>query len=135
MARWGLHEHFLRPQIPNTLTPKPRTLGHKGFMGNTWVFSLFDQFLNAWEDTHTRPLSSIKTPDHLAKMKLSILSFLALSDPPNIFNKLCSHFLSTCIWFPSWMKPRTVLAGPVGHFLGPLTGHACITIIKEKLIE
>lgn len=36
-----------------------------------------------------------------------------------VFTKLSSHFLLACVWFPSFVQPRALLAGPVGAPRGP----------------
>ena len=57
-----------------------------------------------------------------------MLSFLSLSNALSVsipscyvFSKLCSHFLLAHVWFPSCVRPRTLLAGPAGPSLGSRT--------------
>ena len=88
--------------------------------------------LDAWKDMCAGPQSSMKTPD--PKQRQDSLSFpFWISQMLCLYlhclyvvNKLCSHFLSTCVWFPSCTKPRPSWLVLVGATLGPQTPPACI---------
>ena len=104
---------YCSPVSPPLVRPYP------GFLKEHTPCTLF-QFKHITpsnKETHSPFLS--ESPKHSICYTLSLI----------LLSKLCFHFLLTWIFLLSCVKPRTLLAGPVGHPLGPQTQPAYVSFV------